>query len=248
MFDRFLDWFERHKFGVIGTLMLHTMLMFAFAISTLKTKPPRNEPPPLVLEMEIPPAELLTEQQQAEMKEASAAQEVTNRTSNLSAEPEQPLSRATSRRMNEGIEEDLHNMEQAEFQRLADERKAEGKEVTMPTLDPSKFDKRNYQEQEQRPAKVEGSTTVSYDLVGRTDITLEVPAYLCTGHGRVAVKVAVDRSGVVKKAELDPAATTTNDDCMIGHALSSASSARFSRSSSAQDPQRGTITYIFLAQ
>ena len=35
MFDRFLDWFERHKFGVIGTLMLHTFMLFGMAMSKL---------------------------------------------------------------------------------------------------------------------------------------------------------------------------------------------------------------------
>ena len=31
-FDRFLDWFERHKYGVVGTLLLHTMLLFTVAV------------------------------------------------------------------------------------------------------------------------------------------------------------------------------------------------------------------------
>ena len=34
MFGRFLDWFERHKFGVVGTLMLHTFMLFGMALTT----------------------------------------------------------------------------------------------------------------------------------------------------------------------------------------------------------------------
>lgn len=103
-------------------------------------------------------------------------------------------------------------------------------------------------EKRAKPVKVEGLTTVSYDLVGRSDVRLDVPAYLCKGSGRVVVRVAVDRNGTVTRAELDVASTNTVDGCMVEHALSSASTARFSRALTAPQPQRGTITYLFLAQ
>lgn len=247
MFDRFLDWFERHKYGVVGTLMLHTFLLFGFAMSNLKSEKHMAEPPPLELELEAPPPEPMTEEEQRE-QELAQAQEVINRTSNSTADVERSISSAARERISGNVEEDLKALEQAEFQRLADERKAEGREIVVPQLDPSRFDKNNYLPKNTRPVKVEGLTTVSYDLVGRTDIVLEVPAYLCKGQGRVVVRVAVDRSGVVTKAELDAGATTTTDDCMVSNALSSAGGARFSRSSDAPQPQRGTITYVFLAQ
>lgn len=243
---RFLDWFERHKFGVVGTLMLHTFLMFAFAMSKLKTPETKVIVPELELVMEAPPPDVTPEEQRQKLL---SAQDVTNQASNSTADPGvRSLSRAAQERMATNVEADLHAMEQAEFERLAEERKASGKEVVIPKLDPSKFDKNNYMDKTTKPVKVEGLTTVSYDLVGRTDIVLEVPAYLCKGQGRVVVRVAVDRSGEVSKAELDPKATTTTDDCMVSNAMASASGARFSGSSTAAQPQRGTITYVFLAQ
>lgn len=249
MFSGFLDWFDRHKFGIVGTLMLHTCLMLAFALAKLRTPPPRNEPPPLVLQLDIAPPEPENEATK-EQQLAGMQTQVTNLTSNSTAAEgsPRPLSRAAQERMAQDIDQNLHDMEHAEFQRLADERKAEGKEITVPTLDPSKFDKRNYMDAPPKPVKVKGLTTVSYDLTGRTDEVLEVPAYLCKGQGRVVVRVAVARSGEVTKAELDANATTTTDDCMVSNALSSASGARFSYAASAPQPQRGTITYVFLAQ
>lgn len=250
MFDRFLDWFERHKYGVIGTLMLHTMLLFTFAISSVGQRNPPKPPEPIVLELQSDlPVEPAPEHPPPS-GEQHISENVTNRTSNTTAEAsaERPLSRAAQQRMAEQVDQDLHNMEKQEFERLAEERKAQGKEIVVPQLDPSKFDKNNYMEKPRKPVKVEGLTTVSYDLAGRTDIILDVPAYLCKGQGRVVVRVAVDRSGKVGKAELDPGASSTSDACMVDNALSSAGSARFSSSSSAAQPQRGTITYIFLAQ
>lgn len=248
MLDRILDLFDRHKYGVIGTLMLHTLLLFFLNFSNLDDRSAPATPEPVELDV----SSLLPEEAPPETKPSEApakTQEVTNRASNTTADPsEQHLSRAAQERMAQSVDKDLHDMEKEEFDRLAEKRKAEGKEITVPQLDPSKFDKSNYMDKTPKPVKVEGLTTVSYDLVGRSDIILEVPAYLCKGSGKVVVRVAVDRSGSVTKAELDQGATTTVDACMVDNALSSASGARFSSSATAAQPQRGTITYIFLAQ
>ncbi|MBK6882654.1 MAG: hypothetical protein IPH05_06875 [Flavobacteriales bacterium] len=39
----FLDWFERHKLGVIGTLTLHSMLLFGFSLRRIRTTPTEGE-------------------------------------------------------------------------------------------------------------------------------------------------------------------------------------------------------------
>ena len=248
MFDRILDLFDRHKYGVIGTLMLHTLLLFFLNINNVDNRTAPAVPEPI--ELDLSSMEPEPEQPEPQSNETPlTGQAVTNLASNSTADPaDQHLSRAAQERMAENVDKDLHDMEKEEFDRLAEKRKAEGKEITVPQLDPSKFDKSNYMDKTPKPVKVEGLTTVSYDLVGRTDIILEVPAYLCKGSGKVMVRVAVDRSGQVTKAELDPTGTNTVDACMVDNALSSATGARFSRSTTAAQPQRGTITYVFLAQ
>ena len=62
------------------------------------------------------------------------------------------------------------------------------------------------------------------------------------------IRVEVARGGAVNKAEIDQAGTNTSDECLLENAMASARSARFTSSSSAPDPQRGTITYRFVAQ
>lgn len=242
MLDRTLDLFDRHKYGIIGTLMVHTALMAVFVLAQISGQEVVKEPPPILLVMDDPAPDLPEEQE-----DAGAAANVTNLASNLTARPE-PISKAAQARMARNVERELLDMEKDEFDRLAEQRKAEGKEITVPELDPSKFDKSNYMEKEPKPVKVEGLTTVSYDLVGRSDRVLNVPAYLCKGSGKVVVRVAVDRAGNVTKADLDPLASSTATSCMTEHALASASGARFSASAQAPQPQKGTITYIFLAQ
>jgi hypothetical protein len=157
-------------------------------------------------------------------------------------------SRATQERMATQIEEDLHKMEQEEFDRLAQERHESGGDVVVPQLDPSKWNKELYMQKAAEPVKVQGNAAVWHDLKDRMESRLDIPAYTCRGQGQVAVKVAVDHDGVVVKHELDAANTTTNDECMIERALASAAEARFNASTMAPDPQRGTIHYVFIAQ
>ena len=248
MFGRFLDWFERHKFGVVGTLMLHTFMLFGMALSKLS---PGNEAAAhedMVMELaapeELPPDPML-------QPPLSAPVEVKNTSSNSTAEvrPQMRLypGPQAQERMASDIESELREFEAAEFHKQDSARKAQGKEVVMPQLDPSKWDPARYMPKKNEPARVEGLTTVTYDLASRTDTELDIPAYLCIGQGAVVIAVAVDRDGRVVRAELDEERTHA-DDCMRESALRSAQEAHFSASSTAPAPQRGTMTYIFLAQ
>lgn len=248
MIDRFLDWFERHKFGVVGTLMLHTFMLFAMAMSKLPKESEAAAADEMVMELAAPedlPLDPMLE------PPLSAPVEVKNLTSNITAQV-QPQMRMypgpqAQEQMASDVEEEVLAFEAEEFRKRDSARKADGKEVVMPKLDPSKWDPKQYMPKKNEPSRVEGLTTVTYDLTGRTDIALDVPAYLCMGQGAVVIKVAVERDGRVSRAELDEGHTRA-DDCMRENALRSAQNARFNSSGSAADPQRGTMTYIFLAQ
>jgi len=242
--DRALDLFDRHKYGIVGTLTLHTLLLLLMLAGRVPNHMPIERTDPIMLIMESDVPEPVAEQQQPGEAPVTPG-EITNIASNTSAEA---IPHTAREHLAKSVEEALLDLERTEPERLAEERRAEGKEITVPELDPSKFNKERYMEKPPKAVKVEGFTTVSYDLVGRSDIRLDVPAYLCKGSGRVVVRVAVDRNGTVTRAELDVASTTTVDACMVEHALSSASTARFSRAPAAPQPQRGTITYLFLAQ
>ena len=75
-----------------------------------------------------------------------------------------------------------------------------------------------------------------------------VPAYLCKDQGRVAIRVSVERSGKVRKAEFDASQSFNVDDCMLEQALSSARTTPFTPNASAADPQTGTLYFLFVPQ
>ncbi|MCB0763080.1 MAG: hypothetical protein KDB84_00125, partial [Flavobacteriales bacterium] len=171
--------------------------------------------------------------------------QVTNASSNVTARS--GMHAYSPQRLAERVETDLREFERAEFDRLAQERRDRGEEVIMPELDPSKWNKEQYMDKATEPVKVEGATTVWYDLEGRVREN-DVPGYLCHREGRVAIAISVDAGGNVVRADLDEGRSANVDECMLEHALRSARRARFNASGSAPDPQKGTLFFLFLSQ
>lgn len=244
MFDAFLDWFDRNKVGVIGTLALHTLLLFVLTLWGLPTVPRDEDRSEMRIEV-VSSDEVEEILERIDAGEDYVPQQVTNLSSNITAELAKPS--FSNERLAQSVEEDLRAMEQAEFDRLAEERRERGEEIEMPQLDPSKWDKERYMEKAAEPVRVEGATTVWHDLQGRVRAN-DVPGYLCRTQGRVAIRVSVDRAGNVLRADLDQARSSQVDECMLEHALRSAKRARFSPNASATDPQNGTVFFLFLAQ
>lgn len=246
MMDAFLDWFERHKVAVIGTLTIHSMLLFFFTLMTFRAEPAAE---PLVeMNMEVmTPEEIKAIDEKTGQQVNGPTTKVTNLTSNITAQAQQVARYYNSANMSERVENDLKDFENAAFDSLRQARRERGDTVVMPQLDPSKWNKEQYMSKAAEPVKVEGATTVWHDLQGRTRSN-DVPGYLCPREGRVAVAVAVDAGGNVVKAELDPAQSANADECMIEHALRSTRRARFNGSGSAPDPQKGTVFFLFLRQ
>lgn len=243
MLSALLDWFEEHKLGIIGTLTMHTGILFVLTFVQLRTTPHEDE----ISDMRV---DVVSELEADAIIERiidgtdGVPEKVTNLSSNITADLRPNYSPA---RLAEKVENELRDMERTEFERLAQERKDRGEEVEMPELDPSKWNKERYMDRAVVPVRVEGSTTVWYDLKDRVRGD-GIPGYLCKDRGRVAVRVQVDRSGQVRKAELDPAQSFNADDCMLEQALRSARITPFNRSSTAPDPQVGTVYFLFLEQ
>lgn len=97
--------------------------------------------------------------------------------------------------------------------------------------------------------KVRGNVTVSYSLSApvRHAVKMPVPAYMCEGGGEVIVNIVVNPSGEVVDCRVDDALSARNS-CLREAALSKATLTLFNADSSAPARQKGTISYLFIAQ
>lgn len=96
-------------------------------------------------------------------------------------------------------------------------------------------------------SRISGNVTISWSLDGRSAVYIHNPAYRCEGAGSVTVAITVDRNGRVVDAEVSKI-SRSNDNCLIDMAIEAAELTKFNVSSNAPEKQKGTITYIFMAQ
>ena len=102
-------------------------------------------------------------------------------------------------------------------------------------------------EKESNFTRKKGNVTVSYDLDGRHAIFLEIPAYLCEGGGKVILDIVVNRMGKVVSATVKKTYGVT-DYCVEEMAVWATLKAEFNMKNDAPARQKGTMTYIFVAQ
>ena len=87
------------------------------------------------------------------------------------------------------------------------------------------------------------NSSISYSLVDRTKINIPPPIYLCENGGKIVVNITVDSQGNVINANFN-SASTTDDGCLIDHALEYAKASKFSANAN-KSSQIGTITFLF---
>jgi flagellar biosynthesis regulator FlaF len=97
-------------------------------------------------------------------------------------------------------------------------------------------------------ANYRGPTRIYYDLQGRNHTYLPIPIYKCQGSGKVVLIIEVNQKGNVENASIMEGESTANDECLIETAVSTALVSRFEPNLNAPRIQKGTLTYIFVAQ
>jgi len=85
----------------------------------------------------------------------------------------------------------------------------------------------------------------NYQLGGRSAITKPKEKQDCNEYGRVAIKIWVNRSGKVIKAEYTPKGTTNSAQCLRAPALRAAKATKWSPKTDAPTTQTGKIIYNF---
>jgi hypothetical protein len=101
---------------------------------------------------------------------------------------------------------------------------------------------------EKMAANFQGPTRIYYDLQGRNHTHLPIPIYKCQGSGKIILTIEVNQRGYVENASVVEKGTASNDECLEETAVSAALVSRFEINLNAPKIQKGTLTYIFVAQ
>lgn len=244
------DWVYRHRVGLLVTVVLY--LIAAILFVSYKIVVYENPTTTMYVDLVNPEEPELPKPEEIKPKpveeiDPGSYERVMNRRSDQNAKMDASLKDDRGTQADkllaeaERVQRELAAGQQA-FRSGMDEIAEMSKRHKMPksTSSPSKSSS-----SQRRTVKVQGNVTVSYDLAGRTATYLHVPAYQCREGGTVVVGITVNRNGEVINASVEKASP---GECIAQRAVQAALASSFNADAGAPDRQRGTITYVFVAQ
>ncbi|MCE1198746.1 MAG: hypothetical protein LWW85_07245 [Marinilabiliales bacterium] len=101
--------------------------------------------------------------------------------------------------------------------------------------------------EEARRSTFKGKSNIRYLVGKRYHVQLPIPVYLAQGGGEVTVEVVVNRAGDVISA-LPRENNRISDPTIFAYAKQAAEKTLFNEDASAPEKEKGTITYVFVAQ
>ncbi len=242
--QRLKELYRENINGIIGTLVFHILLFVFIILANVKVKEDMQEEEIVVDFSQV--------EETPEIKEEQLKQEEEN-TPSTTQDNSYTQSRS-NRAVNDAAKKDpffdeAYQQEIADAQKLvADVNKQLKKEIpdmkqfempeqTTEGIDPEKISNTIYS----------GESNIHYSLEDRYHLRLPIPVYLAKGGGKITVNIWVSRSGKVVKAEVQPY-SNISDPLLPEYALQAALRTVFNSKQDAPNPQKGTITYTFIAQ
>lgn len=246
--EGFGEWLFNHRVGIL--VVFAVFVLSGTVLATARYNVERIEREYLI---EIVP-EIFEEQEQPQVKPTPTLEELEQRMQNVrnvaSNEAAQEEESSGSSDVEEEVKEFIEELEEGfdanntNLEQGQNSTKGEGKSGEGGGDD--KGDAK--EENNDAKGKYQGTCTVSYlfeDPV-RSHRNLYIPAYTARGGGVVVVDVKLDRNGAVTSASIASSTNTGLNAIALNAARNNRT--RFNIDSEAPSPQKGTITYTFIAQ
>ena len=244
--ERIAAFGRRHGVTILAILVLNMVIIVGLMSVSLVTKVAHEEP--ITLDFEDPEAARELEksyQEYEEMLRAQPPSALRNIAVNVNA------TAPDESQLNAALSDDKHTNAQEIYEEMQRARAALS-ETRLTQQDPPRGGDEDVPAPPtltQETKVYKGPSVLNYELLGRTKVTLPVPAYKCRLGGVVAVTIWVNKTGAVVRAEVEMSRVPDADrQCLHDAALEAASRSRFNASPSAPDPQQGHITYQFVPQ
>ena len=242
--------YKQNIYGVIATLIFHIVVLLVLITSSLEIGRPTPEEKFIVdlatPEIRLPEPEMEKAQQSATASQpkqspATKGQLASNRAVNDAA--------TTKSRSNDPFFDNDYNSEVAAAKKLvSDVNKTLAQEIPKIGDIPMPVDNTEGKTREEvKQSNFKGKSNIHYFLANRFHARLPIPVYLAEGGGEVIVDIVVGRDGHVMNANprQNPKITDLN---ILAYAKQAAEKTWFNEDQSAPERQKGTITYLFVAQ
>jgi hypothetical protein len=245
-----LDYLDRHKYGILITIIFHLlmiMVLFLIKLNTLHKQLETNIQLELQTEdiKEVPREEL---QQKSMQGEKILTNEVQGDNQGSNSGRNTPVN--VSDKFKEEISTEKYEQQVKQEIKYDDWNPdaAIGENAKKLKEDQRRLDEMHKTKPSVSKSNNQGKTNIYYDLAGRSHSYLPVPIYKCEGGGKVAVSIVVNQQGRVIEATVLSTSANLEDDCFTEAARNSAYSSLFNAKAGSQPRQKGTITYEFIPQ
>jgi hypothetical protein len=242
--------------GILGTVIIHlvaAIIFMSFQLTSLKTKEKKIEK----FEIEFAAIEeKKVVEKPVELPPTSVENilhddvEMLNIARNLSSKSEVKVD---AKEYIDKVKEELIQSGKLSTDNYLDQkggnnRMSEDDQFIMEKKDEKKELEKKANESQKMAANYKGPTRIYYDLQGRNHTYLPIPIYKCQGSGKIVLLIEVNQRGIVENASVIEGESTAKDECLIETATGSALISRFEPDLNAPKIQKGTLTYIFVAQ
>lgn len=233
--------YNQYIYGLMGTLLFHILLFSSFLITEINFKGTIKEES-IILDLsmlEEPEIEKKAEESPSKntpltQKERSAA--ISNRAVNDAQKNDKFFNKDYLKDVQDA-QKLVKDVNRQLSKKIIDKGDFQMPEITTEGVDPDSIKNTIYS----------GKSNIHYFLENRHHVSLRNPVYLAKDGGKIIVDIAVDRNGIVVKA--NPRSTSGLKDPMIlEYAQNAAIRTVFNSDQSAAKIQTGTITYTFASQ
>ena len=250
---KFIGFMKRNKYGVMGTIAFHMLLLIVLLLFKLNTKREFVETE-IFFDIPIEVAEQILQEEQEKIKK-----ELEEKDPELSKSVDELL---RSIAVNENLKKTNSDPRQ-DVNKMIEEIKSDLSEYTSDDASANTSDMDQYKKdsltasQEKEKQRVldslqsveySGASSVYYNLEGRHKIYLPIPVFKCEEEGLVVVQIIVNRAGKVIQTKIVKSESGVEDRCLYDAALQASRKARFNVSSNSPEQQQGTISYHFVKQ
>lgn len=239
--------------GILGTVILHLIAAIIFMLIQVRSLQKTNAK---IFTVEFEPVqEVKSDEKKIELPMTSVEKilqgdnEMMNIARNLANKSEQKINPADYIDM---VKEEMIKNGQLGKDNYIDEQKRQAEngdeKVALEDKKENKQEEDKPKASEEMAANYKGPTRIYYDLAGRTHTYLPIPIYMCEGSGKVVLSIEVDQKGTVESAKIISGESTTDEECLIETAVNTALMSRFNPDVNSPRSQKGTLTYLFVAQ
>lgn len=253
LFSEPVDFLRRNKYGVMGTVAFHMLLIILLLAFKLNTKREFLESE-IFIDIPLEVAEQFLKEEKEKIEEA-----LEEKKSEISKSVDELLrSIAVNQNVAKSKTDSKQNIDKMieEIRKDLDEYSSDDVTGNGGELKEFKKDSLTAEEAKEKQKLLDslesieysGPSSVYYSLEGRHKIYLPIPVFKCEGEGLIVVQIVVNQAGRVIQSEILEKESGVQDDCLYKAALQASEKTRFNVSISSPQQQTGKITYQFVKQ